>query len=189
MNDTMRVISERYSCRAYDGRLPDRDKLEAIAMAAVQAPSAMNLQPWRIIVVTDKALLDDMDESAMKMLSEAEDKSAYERIKGRGGRMFYNAPCMFLIVKQKDAASTYVDVDCGILTENIALAASSMGLGNVICGMAAIPLSGPDGDRYRKRLGFPDGWGFGVAVLVGHAADGLATPHEPDKSKITFVSP
>ena len=187
MNDTLRVIGERYSCRAFDGKLPEKEKLEAIALAAVQAPSAMNRQPWEIIVITDKAFIEEMDAAGVRMLEAAEDKSAYERIKSRGGSMFYNAPCMFLIPMQAvDVSKHYAYMDCGIVSENIAIAAASLGLGSVICGMAEIPLSGPNGGTFKERAGFPDGWKFGIAVLVGYA-ENAGMPHEPDKSKIHFV--
>jgi len=57
MNETLSTIAKRYSCRAYDGRLPDKGTLETIALSAVQSPSGMNRQPWRIVVVTDKTLI------------------------------------------------------------------------------------------------------------------------------------
>lgn len=181
MNETLRTIAQRYSCRAYDGRLPEKETLEAIAMAAVQSPSGMNRQPWQVVVITDKAFIEEMDAEGMRILSEAEDKSAYERFKSRGGSLYYNAPCMFLILKQHGT-----DLDCGIVSENIALAASSLGLGNVICGMASLPLGGPKGDAFKRRIGIADGWEFGMAVLVGFA-EGTGAPHQPDASKIRFI--
>ena len=78
------------------------------------------------------------------------------------------------------------DMDCGIVSENIALAAASLGLGNVICGMAAVPLSGQKGEGYKQRIGFADGWEFGMAVLVGYAK-GAGAPHAPDMSKIRYI--
>jgi len=181
MNETLDVISRRYSCRSYEARLPERDKLEAIAKAAVCSPSAMNRQPWQIVVLTDKSFIDEMDAEGMRMLSEAEDKSTYQRFVDRGGKLYYDAPCMFLILKKPGT-----DADIGIVSENIALAASSLGLGNVICGMAAIPFGGPKGEAYRQRAGFSEGWEFGMAVLVGYAKKAGA-PHEPDMSKVRFI--
>ena len=186
MNDTLRVISERYSCRSFDGKTPDREKLEAIALAAVQAPSARNCQPWKVIVITDKSLIDEMDEEGLRILAGHEDKSMYDRIKERGGKMFYNAPCMFLILKQAGEGFYNVDLDCGIVCENIALAAASLGLGSVICGMAGIPFTGPRSSQFKKKAGFPEGWEFGIAVLVGYAGK-TGAPHEPDESKISFI--
>ena len=37
----------------------------------------------------------------MRILAESEDKATYERFMERGGTLFYNAPCMFLILKQE----------------------------------------------------------------------------------------
>ena len=48
------VIQKRYSCRAYQDKPIEQDKLDQIFEAARQAPSAKNLQDWRFVVVTDK---------------------------------------------------------------------------------------------------------------------------------------
>jgi len=69
MNETLQTIKNRYSCRSFIGEVISEEMMEAIAIAAVQAPSAMNQQPWQIIVIKDKALLDEMDISVMEMLS------------------------------------------------------------------------------------------------------------------------
>ena len=180
-NETLKTIAQRYSCRAYDGRLPDKAALEAMAEAAVQSPSAMNGQPWQIVVLTNKDFIDEMDAEGMRILSESQDKSAYNRFMERGGKLYYNAPCMFLILKRQGA-----DLDIGIVSENIALAAASLELGNVICGMASIPFNGTKGKSYREKAGFSDGWEFGMAVLVGYS-ETAGTPHEPDNSKIRFI--
>ena len=181
MNETIKTIAKRYSCRAYESRLPKREKLEIIAAAAVQSPSAMNRQPWQINVITNKAFIEEMDAEGMRILSEAEDKTMYERFMARGGTLYYNAPCMFLILKKPNT-----DLDIGIVSENIALAAEALGLGNVICGMANVALNGPKGADFKQRAGFSEGWEFGMAVLVGYAKQ-PGTPHEPDMSKIMWI--
>lgn len=181
MNEVLRTIATRYSCRSYDGILPEKEKLEAIALAAVQSPSAVNQQPWRVHVITDKAFIEEMDADGMRFLAEQDDKSTYQRFMERGGTLYYNAPCMFLILKK---AGT--EMDTGIVSENIALAATSLGLGSVICGMAAIPFSGPNAEDFKKRAGFTEDWEFGVAVLTGYAVEGKE-PHEADLSKIQYI--
>ena len=182
MNETLKTISQRYSCRAFANFPVEKDKLDAIALAAVQSPSGMNRQPWQIVVITNKTFIEEMDAEGMRILSEAEDKTAYERFMKRGGTLYYNAPCMFLILKKPGT-----DLDTGIVSENIALAASSLGLGNVICGMANIPFNSSEkGEIFRQKAGFSDGWEFGMTVLAGYAADNGA-PHEPDMSKICYV--
>ena len=183
MNETLKTIAERYSCRDFTGDPLTEAQVGAIVDAALAAPSAMNRQPWHVIVITDKALIDEMDTDSMHILASAEDKSSYERILSRGGKVFYNAPCMILAASD---GSTYGALDCGILSQNVALAAHSLGLGNVICGMANISLSGLRGAEWKKRLQFPAGFEFGMSILVGTAKSGKE-PHEHDPAKVTYV--
>ncbi len=181
MNETLNTIRNRYSCRSYTGEAIDQKEVEAIALAGVQAPSAMNNQPWEIVVIQDKALIEEMDATTMEMLSKQEDTATYDRIMGRGGKLFYNAPCMFVIVKKEGT-----DLDCGIVTENIALAATSLGLGNVICGLAGLAFTTEKGESFREKI-IPEGYEFGMAVLVGYAVSNEGTPHEADVSKIKYI--
>jgi len=48
------AIRKRYSCRAYEQRAVEQEKLEQIFESARLAPSAKNTQDWRFVVVTDK---------------------------------------------------------------------------------------------------------------------------------------
>jgi nitroreductase len=183
MNETLSTIAARYSCRDFSGAPLSQEQLEAIVSAALAAPSAVNRQPWHVIAITDKALIDDLDAEGMSLLA-ASDPSAYERMMSRGGRLFYNAPCMILVASD---GSNYASMDCGILSQNVALAAHSLGLGSVICGMAAIPFAGPRADVWKQRAGFPQGYSFGIAILVGTANSGKA-PHDLDENKVTYLA-
>lgn len=181
MNEVLKVIKERYSCRSFTGEVLTKEQIEALAMAAVQAPSAMNKQPWQITVLTNKAMLDEMNDTVMAHLKGLEDQTIYERMMSRGGKVFYNAPCMIMIAQKEGTA-----LDTGIVSENVALAASSMGLGNVICGMARLLFQTEKAAEYKEVL-IPEGYEFGVAVLVGVATEGNGTPHEPDTAKIRYI--
>lgn len=181
-NETIKTIMERYSCRSFTGEPLPRERIDALVEAALASPSAMNRQPWRVIVITDKALIDELDAECLEILKNADDKSSYERISKRGGKVYYNAPCMFLVLSD---GSEFGACDCGILSENIALCAQSMGLGNVICGMAGIPLNGPNGEKFIKRLKFPEGFEFSMGVLAG-AANTATKPHPLDFSKVSW---
>lgn len=184
MNETLKVIEKRYSCRNYKpDALPD-EVLEVIVKAAVQSPSGMNRQAWRVILVKDKALLEEMDAEGMALLAAAEDQSGYNRFMERGGTLYYGAPVMVVIAL--DAAQPSL-VDCGILCQTIALAATSLGVANVICGMARLALAeSPRAPEFQKRLAFPEGFVFGCSVLLGYAKEEKA-PHEPDMGKIITI--
>jgi len=182
MNDVIKTIMERYSCRDFTGKpIPD-EQLLVLAKAALAAPSAINLQPWHVIVVTDKALIDEYGDECLAILK-AQNSDFYQRILDRGGKVLYNAPCLIFIAKDSSDAAT---LDAGIAVQNVALAAHSLGLGSVICGMASAPLKGPNGKSWAQRINMPEGYSFGISICVGEAKSGKA-PHELDLDKITYV--
>ena len=185
MNETLKTIMERYSCRDFTVTPLDSAQLKTLVEAALASPSGMNRQPWHVIVITDIKLIEELDAEGMTILAAAYDKSGYERIMSRGGKLFYNAPCMIIAATSRLSPAA---MDCGILSENVALAAHSLGLGSVICGMASIPFSGSKGDDFKKRLKFPDGYDFSIAVLVG-TAKSTKEPHELDMTKVTYIEP
>lgn len=186
MNETLKVIAERYTCRDYKTVMPPDEILQAIAEAAIEAPSGMNRQAWRVIVVKDQDLIRDMESEGMNYLANMEDKSSYNRIMDRGGRLFYGAPCM-IVVPIDPAQYGPVLIDCGILCQNIALAASSLGIANTMCGFTGLAFaSSLRSGEFSKRLGFPEGYAFGCSVLLGYA-NTAKPPHVPDKDKIIYV--
>ncbi len=186
MNETLNVIATRYSCRDFKSEMPSDEILQAIAEAAIQAPSGMNRQAWRVIVVKDQTLMRDMEAEGMNYLASMEDKSSYNRIMDRGGRLFYGAPCM-IVVPIDPAQYGPALIDCGILCQNITLAATSLGIANIICGFTGLAFaSGLRAEEFSKRLGFPDGYAFGCSVLLGYA-NATKPPHEPDRDKISFI--
>ena len=65
MNEILKAMSARYACRDFKEEMPEDEKLQAIAQAAIQAPSALNIQPWRVIVVKNKELISDMEFEGM----------------------------------------------------------------------------------------------------------------------------
>ncbi|MDR1906348.1 MAG: nitroreductase family protein [Clostridiales bacterium] len=187
MNETLRVITERFSCRDFaDRRRPEDEDIKQIAEAAVKAPSGMNRQLWRVIVIKNKALIDEMDREGMGVLKEMPDKSLFERIKSRGGRLFYNAPVMIVLaVKRADPPGAEL-IDLGIAAQNIVLAATSLGLSSLHCGLIGFVFAGEKGGYYKKLLGFHEGYECGMSVLLGYAKCPVA-PHEPDFKKISYI--
>lgn len=186
INDTMQTIMKRYSCRSFNSKMPTDEDLYKIAHAALAAPSGMNRQLWRVIIVKNKELIEDMEKEGMNVLASMPDKSTYNRIMSRGGLLYYNAPCMIMIPITKSEQANAEILDCGIISENVALAATSLGIDNLICGLAGLCFVGAKKEEFEKRLGFPKGFEFGIAVLLGYA-DKKASPHELDLSKISII--
>ena len=183
MNETLRNINERYTCRDFKSTPLSEEAVEALVTAVLAAPSAVNRQPWHVVMVTDKALIEELDAEGMEILRGEEDQSTYERMMERGGNLFYNAPCLAVVLSD---GSKWGTLDCGILCQNMVLAAESLGLGTCIVGMAGVPLGGSKALEYRERLGFPEGYEFAIGVLVGEIISGKE-PHEHDRSKVSYV--
>ena len=111
------VIMTRSSVRSFTGEAIPRETLVRIAKAGVAAPSAMNVQPWAIVLVTDRQKLDKLCTGLpyAKMLEKA---AAAFVVCGEPG-------------KDANAAPKNWSVDCAAVSENILLAAHSLGLGAV----------------------------------------------------------
>jgi len=185
MTETLMNIKKRYSCRAFKSAPLGENQMKELVEAALAAPSARNLQPWHIIVVTNKKQIEELDAEGMKELSTLEDKAMYNLMQERGGNLFYNAPFLMIILAEE--ASKWATLDCGIQCQNVTLAAESMGLGSCILGLASIPFEGKNGTELQKRFKFPEGYKFAVAVAVGEIEKGKE-PHDYDHTKVTYIA-
>jgi len=183
MTETIKSIMGRNSCRGFSDESLTDAQVKALVEAALAAPSARNLQPWHLTVVTDKSLIEELDKEGVAVIKADENQEYYKLIMKRGGKMFYNAPCC-MIISANDSA--WSQLDSGIMCQNIAIAAQSMGLGSCIVGMMALPLGGEKGDEFKKRLDFPDGYKFTIGILVGNIVKGKE-PHELDFGKVSYI--
>ena len=184
MNETLQAIAKRYTCRAYDGAPVDKDTLEAIAMAGAQAPTAVNGQRFRIIMVSDKALVDEMEKVALAYLQE-HDPEASQRAASRGGKVFYDASAMMIVLISHEGRWS-PELDAGIVVENMAIAATALGVASGINAMAYASLAGDGGSGLRARLQVPEGFEFAIALLLGYAKE-AGQAHEPATDKIIRV--
>jgi nitroreductase len=186
MNDTLKTIAKRYSCRDFSDEAVSGADLRAIANAGIQAPSGMNRQGWQIIVVKNKELLSELESEGMRALSGLPDKAIYNRIMSRGGKLFYNAQAMIFIAVKEASPKGAELIDLGIVAQNISLASSSLGIDNSHCGLIAFCFSGGKAEEFKRKLKFPDGYECGCGVLLGYGT-AAGTPHAPDVGKITLI--
>ena len=186
MNETLKAMETRFSCRNFNEAVPTDEELTLLAQAAIQSPSGMNRQCWQIIVVKDKNFIDEMNNEGMKILSEMPDSTLFERINSRGGKLFYNAPRMIVIAVKEAETKGAELLDCGIVAENIVIAAEALGLASLHCGLLSVPLSGERAEEFKQHLQFPEGYECGIGILLGHT-DNKVAPHVPDQTKITII--
>lgn len=117
MNGTIEDILDRRSIRAYKPDPIPADLVETLLTAAVHAPSARNGQPWHFLVIDDRKLLDQIVEL-----------SPYTK-------MMAQAPLAIMVLGDEQKTPGYWVDDCGAATQNILIAAQSLGLGACWCGI------------------------------------------------------
>ena len=62
VNPAIENIMTRVSVREFTGEFISQEQIDTLLCAAMAAPSALNHQPWAFIVVTDRAVLDQIGE-------------------------------------------------------------------------------------------------------------------------------
>jgi len=183
-SETLDVIARRFACRAFQDTPIPTDLLHAVAEAGVRAPSAVNRQPWHLIVVTDKAVLSEIGRIGLENLKAA-DEAGYARILSRGGQLIYNAQAMVIVATDDQPGPFPVSMDAGVVASHLALAATSVGLNCCVAAMPGLAFAGDNGAQLKQQC-IPAGYEFAICVLLGYAAK-PGTPHEPDFSKITYI--
>ena len=108
MNEVIQTIKKRRSVRSYDSRTIPKSLLNVIIEAANEAPSAMNCQPWRFVIVegdiAKKKLLNAAKPNVNKILDMIKDSDPerYEMIRKRYVELhdpvYYSAPVVVLVI-------------------------------------------------------------------------------------------
>lgn len=132
-------IMTRTSVRQFTNRPIAADTLENILKAGMAAPTAVNKQPWAMVVVTDRDVLDSL-------MAE----HPYSNLKTATAAIIV---CGDMELALEGVAQEYWVQDCSAVTENILLAAHAYGLGAVWCGVYPNPERIPGAKRV---LNLPD---------------------------------
>ncbi len=152
MKNFLELVKARYSVRSYSDRKVEPEKVEYLLECARLAPSAVNFQPWRFLVV-------ESDEMRARL------QECYVR------EWFREAPLYIVVCadkaqswKRKLDGHDHADIDAAIATEHICLAAAEQGLGSCwVCNF--------DVDLCSEILDL-EGELYPVAIVpIGYSAD------------------
>lgn len=162
------AIYSRRAVREFTPEPIDRAQLTALIDAAVQAPSAMNRQPWSFCVVTDQAWLQHVSDAAKAHLlrtSPAGLASHHfeEVLASTAFHIFYHAPALIVISAVEEGR--WGQIDCALAAENLMLAARGAGLGTCWIGFAQQWLETAEG---KAALGLPASHNPIAPIIVGH---------------------
>jgi nitroreductase len=165
--ELLQAINERRSVREYTDEPVSDATIRALIDAAIQAPSAINQQPWCFVVVKDRRLLERISSRAKAHLLKASlGAPAHpfrDMLNDPGFDIFYHAPVLVVIGAAQP--TDWAVEDCALAAENLMLAAHGMGLGTCWIGFAQHWLATQEG---KEALGLPPSCTPIAPIVVGH---------------------
>lgn len=182
---TIDAIYGRRAVRDFtDDPIPE-ETIRDLIDAAIQAPSAMNCQPWGFVVVQDKDLLKEISDRALNEIRSQDLPASLQRSLERPGfNIFYNAGTLIVICAK--AIGMHPDWDCCFAAENLLLAARERHLGTCVIGFAWTVLSEQE---VRTRLGIPREYEPILAIVVGHTTEFPESPGRADPEIVSWLTP
>ncbi len=148
--DVAEAIRTRYSCRHYRDKPLEPNKLGALLEAARQAPSAKNLQDWRLVVVTGK-------ETTKQLAAAANNQTFLEE----AGAIIVACTVSDHVMRCGQAVGP---IDVAIALEHIALRATELGLATCWIGSFYT-------DKVKEILGIPQNVTIIELMALGYPAD------------------
>jgi nitroreductase len=160
-------ILDRRSIRKFKEQKIDRETIKLLLTAAMYAPSAVNKQPWHFVVIDQRPMLDRIME-----------------IHPFAG-MFKTASHGIVICGDENLQHDdgYWVVDCGAATQNLLLAAHTLGLG--ACWVGLHPREGRKAS-FSAMLGLPTHVKPFALVALGYADETKQRPERFHPQKVRY---
>lgn len=160
-NAAVDVILTRRSIRSYQKRQISSDALETILTAGQFAPSGMNQQSAKAVVVQSTEKMNQLVQ-----LTKSVGKTDHNA--------FYDAPTVILVFA--DAAKfSPIEDGCNAL-ENMMLAAHAIGLGSCWIYAAKVLFSTAEGIAFQKELGLSETDQIVGSIAIGYPSGASPQP-------------
>ena len=171
--EVMNNILTRKSVRHFTGEPVSAEQVEQLLRAGMAAPSAVNKQPWAFIVVDDPELIHQLGDSLPS------------------SRLSNNAslgiiPCGDFNNTLEGNGRDFWIQDCSAATENILLAAHSMGLGAVWTALTVTSEEDERSAKARRILNIPDNLHPLCIITIGVPAEDPEPKDKWDTNKIFY---
>ena len=179
MMNLREAIYSRRAVRDFTIEAMDEGTLKELIDAAIQAPSAVNQQPWRFTVLRDQKVLAEISrQSKAHMLRTSPAALASPHfnaiLNNPDFNIFYHAPAL-IVISAPDGP--WIVEDCALAAENLMLAACAAGLGTCWIGFAQGWLASREG---KSMLKLADSVVPVAPIIVGHPKRGTAAvPRQP----------
>jgi len=155
----------RRSIRKYLPRPVEEEKIEILLRAAMAAPSAHNQQPWAVVVIDDRKILDAIPGF-----------HPYSK-------MLLTAPLAFLVCGTRDnlKAEMFWEQDCAAAVENVLVEATHQELGS--CWMGLHPHEGLKAGM-RQLLNIPENLVPFALIALGYSEEEKKPSQRYDPSRV-----
>ncbi|MBR0267558.1 MAG: nitroreductase [Clostridia bacterium] len=155
MNETLKTLMERRSCRSYKSDPVPAEILDQILEAGTFAATGMGKQSPIMIAVTDQKVRDRLSRMNADVM-------------GANNDPFYGAPTVIVVLADK-AVPTYL-YDGSLVMGNLMNAAHSLGIASCWIHRAKEEFASEEGKAILKELGIEGDYeGIGHCIL-GYAA-------------------
>lgn len=177
------LLINRRSIRNYTERPVPKELINELLVASQLAPNAGNEQPWKYCVVTERETIRRISDESKKNLLERiaanpDDYATKYRtaLKNPEFNVFYNAPCVVMIVGSAGLKNVYVD--CALAASYFMLAAADKGLGTCWVNLGR-EIHDVD---LRRSLRIPDDATIVAPIALGYPAKIPTVParNEPE---------
>ena len=170
MNETLKTLMERRSCRSYKPDPVPAEILDRILEAGTYAASGMGRQSAIMIAVTDKKVRDQLSKMNAAVMGSAADP-------------FYGAPAVIVVLADR-SVGTYL-YDGSLVMGNLMNAAHALGVASCWIHRAKEEFDSEEGKAILKELGIEGDYeGIGHCIL-GYAAQ-ESNPAAPRKENFIF---
>lgn len=183
-NEVLKIIKQRRSIRKFNDEQLKDEELQTVLEAAQYAPNAGS-QAWHFTVVQNKDLLQRLNRAAKEGVKQLNFVGLRELANDERFNTFYGAPTLVLV--SADTSSIPLDADCAAATQNLLLAAESIGLGSCWIYFVMFAFNSSQGPELLKELKVPEGYKPYCAAVLGYknANPTHVSPRKPDR--ITYI--
>lgn len=197
MNEVIKTIYERRAVRKYTDQAVSKEIIEKVLDAGRMAPSAINRQPWKFYIVTSKEDIElfsgEIVKAGMKSITEMSLKKVANAVVSgithlshgidflkAKDPVFHGAPVVIFITSPKE--NEWAALDIGMCSQNIMLAAKSLGLDSCPIGFGKFVEKTKD----YSKLNIPQTEQVQIAIIIGYGNENPEI-HERNKDNVFWV--
>ena len=187
MNDTIKTIKKRRSIRNYKEKQISDEEIKIILEAGLYAPHGSGqLEEYiHFAVIQNKSILEKINNLAKEFAKQSE----MEWLRNFGNDINFN--CLYnaqtLIIISYNEKWIQPETDCAAATQNILLAAESIGLGGCWLYFPLQAFYSEDCKKLQSELKIPNGYKPITTIIIGYKADEELNIPKKEIKNISYI--